>query len=52
MFGKSGGDLNKARHFSAKCLLATEGQISFITYSHIRQKIKTSTSRDDLFRQK
>ena len=23
-----------------QCLLATEGQISFITYSHIRQKIK------------
>ena len=35
-----------------QCLLATEGQISFITYSHIGQKIKTSTSRDDLFRQK
>lgn len=35
-----------------QCLLATEGQKSFITYSHIRQKIKTSTYRDDLFRQK
>lgn len=35
-----------------QCLLATEGQINFITYSHIRQKIKTSTYRDDPFRQK